>query len=644
MSDWEKTGLFTAFLQMKSGNEKAPLGQYTKSNENHCRLEQVQKLPRYMGILAPDTVLLDADSEPHSDNLLKLIQDENLSCLLTKRNGGRGNHALFLDSEGLIKHGGTGLMLACGIVVDAKLGRKNGLECLKWDGVEREIIHDVAPYQQIPKYLTPIPARVDFTSLDEGDGRNQALFNYILTLQAAGFEIEEARTCIRLINRYVLKKPLPDSELDVILRDAAFKKPVFFKGSTFLFDKFAIYLKNTHHIKKINGQLYFYKDGGYIHDNDGIEKLMIDEISSLTDAKRKEVLKYLSIVCEPVNESGVNLIAFRNGILDIDTDTISPCSPDVVITNRINWDYNPNAYDELMDKTLNKMCCGDMEIRMLLEEMVGACFYRSDTVGSGKAFVLTGEKANGKSTFLEVLKTLLGSDNVSNLDLKEIDERFNTAMLFGKLANIGDDISDNYKAETSVFKKIVTGNAIKAEYKGLKPFDFKPYVKLIFSANVLPRIKDSTGAISRRLQIIPFNAIFSETDEDYDPQIIWKLQKQPAIEYLIRLGVEGLKRVLKNQRFTESEKVNEAKDDYNRENNPVLTFVDEIGVDNIDNEPTADVLRRFNVFCADNGFRQISITKLTRELKKAGFETETKTPPKRKSFKIYVYKGEKLTL
>lgn len=476
-------------------------------------------------------------------------------------------------------------------------------------------------------------------SLDEGDGRNQALFNYILTLQSAGFEMEEARTCIRLMNRYVLKKPLPDDELDIVLRDAAFQKPIFFKGSTFLFDKFALYLKNTHHINKINGQLYFYKSGGYVHGSEGIERLMIDEISGLTDARRKEVLKYLSIICEPVNQSPVNLIAFRNGVLDINTGETSPCSPEVVITNRIPWDYNANAYDELMDKTLDKICCQDAEIRALIEEMVGACFYRSADMGDGGAFILTGEKANGKSTLLEVLKTLLGNENTSSLDLKEIDERFNTAMLFGKLANIGDDISDEYKADSSIFKKIVTGNSLKAEYKGLTPFDFKPYVKLIFSTNISPRIKDPTGAVLRRLTIIPFNATFSKADPDYDPQIIWKLQQQTAIEYLIRLGVEGLKRVLKNKRFSESKKSEEAKDDYNRENNPVLTFVEEIGVDNIDNEPTADVLRRFNVFCSDNGFRAMSITKLTRELKKAGFETETKTPPKKKSFKIYVFRG-----
>ena len=87
--------------------------------------------------------------------------------------------------------------------------------------------------------------------MDAGDGRNQALFNYILTLQSADFEKEEAREVLRKINTYVLKEPLSDEELEVIMRDEAFNKPLFYKGTTFLFDKFAVFLKNNHHIIRL---------------------------------------------------------------------------------------------------------------------------------------------------------------------------------------------------------------------------------------------------------------------------------------------------------------------------------------------------------------------------------------------------------
>ena len=72
-----------------------------------------------------------------------------------------------------------------------------------------------------------------FLDMRAGDGRNQALFNYILTLQSEDFTKEEARETIRMINRYVLEDPLSDRELETILRDEAFKKPIFFKGKNF---------------------------------------------------------------------------------------------------------------------------------------------------------------------------------------------------------------------------------------------------------------------------------------------------------------------------------------------------------------------------------------------------------------------------
>ena len=73
--------------------------------------------------------------------------------------------------------------------------------------------------------------------------------------------------------------------------------------------------------------------------------------------------------------------------------------------------------------------------------------------------------------------------------------------------------------QVAMFKKIVAGNRIKAERKGQDPFEFNPYIKLLFSANDIPRMKDKTGAVLRRLVIIPFNAHFTSDLPDYDPEI-----------------------------------------------------------------------------------------------------------------------------
>ncbi|HBG7259916.1 DNA primase family protein [Clostridioides difficile] len=581
--------------------------------------EQIKNLPEFAGVLAEETVLVDIDDFESSEILYKIVQDLKLKCRVYKTT--RGKHFLFKNTS--LEKNRTKCRLAIGLNSDIKLGCKNSYSILKFNNIEREILYDSKEIQEIPMYLTPIKNGIDFLSLGEGDGRNQALYNYILTLQSNDFTVEEIRETIRVINKYVLKTPLQDNELEVILRDESFQKKIFFnsKGS-FLFDEFAKYIKNNNHVIKINDQLHLYKDGIYVDGQARIEAEMINNISNLNKAKRSEVLSYLNLlISENTSMSEANLIAFKNGIYNIVDDSFIEFSPEFIITNKVNWNYNPGAYSKLVDKTMNKLSCGDFEIRMLLEEVVGYCFYRRNELR--KAFILTGDKANGKSTYLDMIKTLLGDENTSALDLKELSDRFKTAELFGKLANIGDDIGDEFIANPAIFKKLVSGDRVNVERKGQNPFDFNNYSKFLFSTNNIPRIKDKTGAVLDRLIIIPFNASFSVNDKDFDPYIKYKLREQEAIEYLINLGLEGLKRVLKNRKFTVPDKVKKEILEYEEVNNPILGFFKE--VDKIENESTKEIYRKYQEYCILNGLQPISNIEFSRQVvKKFGYEVKDK--------------------
>ena len=431
------------------------------------------------------------------------------------------------------------------------------------------------------------------------------MFNYILTLQSNDFTVEEIRETIRTLNKYVLKMPLPDKELNTILRDDAFKKQSFFKGTKFLHDKFANYLKNNYHIIKLNGQLHSYQDGVYVPGRLLIEKAMVKELSFLTDSKRKEVLKQLDLICEPKALSGANLIAFKNGVYNLEDKTFINATPNIVVTNLIPWDYNPAAESALVDRTLDKIACFDENIRALLEECMGSCFYRSNSFG--KAFILTGEGANGKSTFIDMIKTMLGDENIASLDLKELGDRFKTAELAGILANLGDDISADYISNTSVFKKLVTGERVNVERKGQDPFEFNSYCKFVFSANNIPRMRDKTGAVQRRLTIIPFEAKFSKEDADFNRDIKKELREQEHMEYALQLALKGLHRILEAKDYTASEKVDEQLKEYEISNNSVAAFVDECKENNFEddckilNEPATKVYRHYEEFCIRNG-------------------------------------------
>ena len=108
-----------------------------------------------------------------------------------------------------------------------------------------------------------------------------------------------------------------------------------------------------------------------------------------------------------------------------------------------------------------------------------------------------------------------------------------------------------------------------------QPFEMESYATQIFCANELPQVHDRSDGFSRRIIIVPFNARFSKIDVDYDPFIEDKLMTNESIEYLLKLAIEGLKRVLVNKQFTKSHVSELEKHEYNILNNNVLEWLGE---------------------------------------------------------------------
>jgi putative DNA primase/helicase len=577
-------------------------------------LEEARQFDSYGGVLADNVILVDIDDPEQSERMMDIVEDLQLDCKVIQTS--RGRHFLFLNNG--VEKGGTSLKLACGLTADIKIGSKNAVECLKINGEERFCEWDAqyGEYSKLPVWLQPVNTDMKLYNLGEGDGRNETLFSYILVLQNAGMAKNDIIDTLHIINKYVFSTALQASEMETICRDEAFQAPVFKRGNTFLHDKFAHYLKNTNYIKRINGQLHIYKDGVYVSGYRELESAMVRLMPESKDSQRREVLKYLEIICDKdAKTADANLIAFTNGVYNIATKELADFSPEVVVTNQIPWDYNSEAYSELCDNTLTKIACRDEAIRKLLEEMIGYCFYRKNEMS--KAFICTGRKSNGKSTFLEMIQNVLGQANYSALGLDELDEKFSVASMSGKLANIGDDISDEFLQGRSIaqFKKLVSGNMIKGEIKNNPDiFFFKPTVKLIFSANEIPRMKDKTGAVLRRLIIVPFNATFSKDDPDYDPYIIWKLKEPTVMEYLIRIGIEGLHRVIEQNAFTSSTKVEREIREYEELNDPICQFLKDVEPDQIYNHETKEVHLRYQVFCQQLQVYPVGLPQFSREI------------------------------
>lgn len=590
--------------------------------------DAVQRYRSFGTILNQYFVDISFDTNERSQKFWDMAEKNNWKCLIFENLENGHIHSIWRIPNNWKFKDGRDKKLAVGLIADIHSG--STYIPLRVDGVDRfPPSFEPDDIDEVPVELFPVNTTIDLEGLQEGDGRNEELFRYILILQSQlGLDEELIRKVLYNTNYFIFQEPLSDDELEVILRDEAFQKPVFFCDKTFLFDRFATWLKNTYHVVKINNQLHIYQNGIYV-EGENLGTVIRENIPNIKKNQKAEVFDCLRDITECKTQADARYIAFRNGVLDIVTGQMQSFSPDLVITNQIPWDYNPEAYSELADDTLNKLACGDKPIRALLEECIGYCFYRANDYK--KSFMLTGKGNNGKSTFLDCVKAILGDGNISALDLKELGDRFSTSMMFGKLANIGDDIGDDFLqgSQVATFKKVVSGNRIKAERKGQDPFEFNPYVKLLFSANDIPRMKDKTGAVLNRLVIIPFNARFTkylpsgEIDPDYNPKIRYELVEQSSVEYLIRVGVEGLKRIIENQGFSKSDATEQMAEEYDLMNNPIKGFFAEQDEGYIFRETVQDIFTRYQLYCNDCGIKpetKISFGKTVAEM----FQVESK--------------------
>lgn len=604
----------------------------------------------YVGVLKENIIQIDFDDEESARIALSIVQKYKMKCDVLKTT--RGIHLYFIDDK-KTKSQSVGTFNAIGLRCDVGLGCKTRVIPLRTTkDVETSQIIDgeevvsktkqvtLRPWLQTYSDLDTLPAcfriigKTDY-DLRKSDTRNQTLFNYILALQTHGFTKDEVRKTIKIINDYILYEKLTDREVDTITRDDAFSEELFFseKGA-FMHDRFGNYMLSNCNILNIDNQMHIYtNDHLYSNNPDEFEKQMLSKIPSMRDTQRKEVYKYINLKCEKEGTfANPKYLGLHHSIVDIQSMEEFPYSPKWIINNRIKHDYNKDSYSEIMDKTLNKVCCNDPQIRALLEEMIGYTLYRKNSMQV--CFILTGEGSNGKSTILNCIKRILGKENYTSLDLRELEETFKPAELYNKLANIGDDISAKYLENSSVFKKCVTGESFIVQKKYAQPFELESYATQIFCANELPAVKDKSDGFARRIVIIPFNAKFSKHDADYDPFIEDKLLSDESITYLLKLAIEGLRRVIYGKEFTKSDKGQVEKDAYVRSNNNVLEWFDESP--EIENNSVNDVYQMYQVWCVQNGCQSVKKINFSKEVKKElGLSSRPKTIDG-KSVRVYV--------
>ncbi|EJQ44006.1 phage/plasmid primase, P4 family domain-containing protein [Bacillus cereus BAG6X1-2] len=596
--------MYKGFLK---GNGKHAASKF-KDGAKLLSYHTARKEDSFVGILDDEYIMVDVDDIAEAETLLDIIEDKNINCSVLETTNGM--HFYFKGYD--ITANKIKWFSNIGILCDYKLGIKNTADPLKMDGKTRKWLRKCTEHDSLPSWLYPYNKKnPNLIKMGEGDGRNDKLFTYILKLQSQGMAKNDIKETISIINTYILEEPVTQGELNVILRDEAFMKESFYIKGSFQHEKFGDFLINEHHICKVTNVLHIYKDGVYSDKQEDIEEAMIRHIPALKRMQRQETIAYLQLKAKHKNFASTKYVVVKNGVFNLETWQLEDFTPEIITRNKVPVAYIPGAYYEVTDKTFNKIAVNDKKIRAILEEILGYILFRRNEFAA--TFILTGDGSNGKSSYLKIIRNLIGSDNASSLDLNELDQRFKTAELFGKLANIGDDIGKGYIKESSIFKKLSTGETLNVERKGKDPFDFTNYAKLIFSANEMPRINDFSDGLGRRLQIVPFKAKFTPNDDDYDPFITDKLLSDESMQYVLNLALKSLKRLLVEKKFTKSKAVEDELIKYQEENNPIISFVNNEDVE-LERAVVGDVYLQYKVYCAENGFQSVSNVNFSKQV------------------------------
>ena len=606
--------------------------------------DEVKDFDNVAVVVPKGYVVLDFDTTSDAEIMLKIVDALDLKCKVMKTT--RGIHCWFKapeeDPKNFIKN-----RLAIGIYCDRKSGGRNAYVKIKQDGKNREWIRKVKgdEIEIVPKWLSSVSApsgKFGFKEMGEGSGRNQELFNYIVYLQTKGFTRDEIRQTIQIINDHVLAEPLSDTEIATICRDEAFKPDDVIaeqiaqadKKAGFSHNEFGDQLIQEFKIIEVNSVLYVYEDGFYQADDKIIENKMLELYPGILQRQRTEVLAYIKIKTH-VNAKDLKvnpfIINLKNTRLDIRSGECMEFTPDAIEFDRIPVVYDPSAYCADLDKMLNRVFLGDREVINLFEEMLGACLLKHNRYQ--KAFLFYGNGSNGKSTILDLIKTFLGGRNYSAIALEKVTDRFNTAELENKLANIGDDVDNVTLKDTGTLKKLFSGNAIMVERKGERPYTIEPYATHIYSCNTIPRSFDKSDGFYRRWLLIPFNAKFSVTDEDYDPMIADKITEPTALSYLLNIVIRGAQRLIRNGHFTEPQTVIDALEAYKADNSTVLSWIDdkELNEDYFLEKPRDTVYSEFADWCKLSGIKASNVTGKKTFFKEVTQKFDFEEKPKQKT-------------
>ncbi len=279
----------------------------------------------------------------------------------------------------------------------------------------------------------------------------------------------------------------------------------------------------------------------------------------------------------------INEIPLKNGIFNIITKDLNAFDPKKIFFNKVPILYDPSAECVNILKHLSQVLKKEEDIKVVIE-LFGYLLLKEYKIE--KAIMFVGHGRNGKSKTIELMKRFIGAENCSSLPLRALhEESFSLSELFSKMANLAADLSKTDLKETGMIKSLIGRDTIQAKRKYLRDLNFVNYAKMVFAANELPKIYDTTDGFWTKWVLLEFpykfvsEKEFNNLDKDkkelhkiLDPDIIEKLTTEEELSGLFNMALEGLDRLLKQRDFSYSKSTQEVKDIWIRQSDSFTAF------------------------------------------------------------------------
>lgn len=359
-----------------------------------------------------------------------------------------------------------------------------------------------------------------------------------------------------------------------------------------------------------DGEIYIYspKSGIYEIDKTGRKmRSIIRNLEILKDNAVKEVRNYIIDTCDIKTEVNTDYVAAKNGLVHFKSKSFKKFTPDIFVISKIPTAYNPNAYDEFIDTTIQKVSCNHEATKINICEMFAQVLYPKILID--QIIYLLGTVAdNGKSTVQHMIKATFDSGGqISSVSPQRLaNNNFAGSSIYGKMANLVDDLPNVEIEDTGNIKTSVTGGYLEIEQKGKDSRSVRMQTPFIIASNHYPKFKESGDQINKRLHIIPFEYSFKDDETRLSvTESTDKINSESAKEYVLKLAIDTLADMLKREgsHITHNERSDKSIEMFTDNNNPLSEYLENRSIDYFLNTPWIDIYANYKAWCNSNFVR-----------------------------------------